>query len=251
MNKITLLIYSLISGCFTFFVTSLGASIVFLFRKINKTILDISLAISAGIMLSSSFFSLIKPAIEMVGKEKIILLGISFCMGGLLLIIFECFYKKNNKNKSISKTELLLFSITLHNIPEGLIIGISYGSLMYESGKLIDSILLTIAIAIQNFPEGCAISMPLLREKNSKLKSFVLGSLSGIVEPISAVIGCLLVIKIKGILPYLLMFAAGTMVFVVIEELIPEYNENKKKALINFSAILGFTIMMILDVFFG
>lgn len=93
--------------------------------------------------------------------------------------------------------------------------------------------------------------MPLLREKNSKLKSFVLGSLSGIVEPISAVIGCLLVIKIKGILPYLLMFAAGTMIFVVIEELIPEYNENKKKALINFSAILGFTIMMILDVFFG
>ena len=146
MNKITLLIYSLISGYFTFFVTSLGASIVFLFRKINKTILDISLAISAGIMLSSSFFSLIKPAIEMVGKEKILFLGLSFCMGGLLLIIFECFYKKNNKNKAISKTELLLFSITLHNIPEGLIIGISYGSLMYESGKLIDSILLTTTL---------------------------------------------------------------------------------------------------------
>lgn len=251
MNKFSCLLYSIISGSFTFFVTSLGASIVFLFRKINKTILDISLAISVGIMLSSSFFSLMEPAIEMVGKEKIILLGLSFCMGGLLLIIFEYFYKISNKNKSISKTELLLFSITLHNIPEGLIIGISYGSLIFGSGKLIDSILLTLAIAIQNFPEGCAISMPLLREKNSKLKSFVLGSLSGIVEPISAVIGCLLVIKIKCILPYLLMFAAGTMIFVVIEELIPEYNDNNKKALINFSAILGFTIMMILDVFFG
>lgn len=249
MNKFSCLLYSIISGSFTFFVTSLGASIVFLFRKINRTILDISLAVSAGIMLSSSFFSLMEPAIEMVGKEKIVLLGLSFCIGGLLLIIFEYFYKR--KNKSISKTELLLFSITLHNIPEGLIIGISYESLIFGSGKLIDSILLTIAIAIQNFPEGCAISMPLLRERNSKLKSFVLGSLSGIVEPISAVIGCLLVIKIKCILPYLLMFAAGTMVFVVIEELIPEYNENNKKALINFSAIIGFTIMMILDVFFG
>lgn len=251
MSKFNSLLYSLISGGFTFFVTSLGASIVFLFRKINKTILDISLAVSAGIMLSSSFFSLMEPAIEMIGKEKIVLLGLSFCMGGLLLITFEYLYKRNNKDKSISKTELLLFSITLHNIPEGLIIGISYGALMYNSGKLIDSILLTIAIAIQNFPEGCAISMPLLREKNSKLKSFILGSLSGIVEPISAVIGCLLVIKVKYILPYLLMFAAGTMVFVVIEELIPEYNENKKKALINFSAIIGFTIMMILDVFFS
>ena len=251
MSKFNCLLYSIISGGFTFFVTSLGASIVFLFRKINKTILDISLAISAGIMLSSSFFSLIKPAIEMVEKEKIVFLGLSFCMGGLLLIIFEYFYKKNNKNKSISKTELLLFSITLHNIPEGLIVGISYGSLMYGSGKLIDSILLTIAIAIQNFPEGCAISMPLLRERNSKLKSFVLGSLSGIVEPISAVIGCLLVIKIKCILPYLLMFAAGTMVFVVIEELIPEMHSGNKSSLGIIGVTFGFTIMMILDIALG
>lgn len=248
MNRyITLL--SLIGGTCTFLSTTIGSSLVFFFKKIDKTKLDIALAISTGIMLSSSFFSLINPAINMIKKEKIIIPALGILTGSIFIIIFDYIYQKILK-KGLHKTTKLITSITLHNIPEGLILGVSFGSIIYNINTLTDSIMITLAVAIQNFPEGCAISLPLRRENNTRLKSFIYGSLSAIVEPLFAVVGCILTLKIKNILPFMLTFAAGAMIYVITTELIPEYSKNKRKSLINIFFIIGFIIMMILDVYF-
>ena len=250
LNNINIIFLALLGGIFTFFITMLGASLVFFFKHINKTVLDSALAMASGIMLSSSFFSLIEPAINMTNNKQVFILALGIICGGLFLIIFNLIHEICNKKKASNKTRILMTSITIHNIPEGLILGVGFGSIIHNTNTLTNALILTLAIAIQNFPEGCAISLPLRRENNSRLKSFIYGSLSAIVEPIFSVIGCILVMKIKIILPFMLTFAAGAMIYVIISELIPEYTQNKRKALMNTCTLLGFIIMMILDVYF-
>lgn len=249
---------SLIAGLFTFFITLLGSSMVFFFRKIDKTIMDGMLAISGGIMLSASFFSLLEPAISIANKLHFITWFVVFCgffIGCIFLYLgdklFDFFAFKRNFSMRINlkRCIMLFFSITLHNIPEGLIIGVAYGMIKYEHtfSSLFAALTLTLGIAIQNFPEGSAISLPLRREGMSKKKAFLFGSLSAIVEPISAVVGAILVIKIQFLLPFIMSFTAGAMLFVTIKELIPESQNNRKKDLMALLSIIGFSIMMILE----
>ena len=251
------IIQSLIAGLFTFFITALGSLSVFFFKKNNKYLLDIFLSISAGVMISASFFSLINPAINMAENLRmipVIVLSVGIISGTLLLFLCDKFFqKKINTNMDKKRINMLIFSITLHNIPEGMAIGVAFGSVIYglNGATISAAIILALGIGIQNFPEGSAISLPLVGSGETKFKSFLIGSLSAIVEPISAVIGALLVLKVSIILPYLLSFAAGAMLYVVIEEIIPESQNSEKKDLMAFITILGFSIMMILDLALG
>lgn len=255
LSTISPILLAFIATMFTWFVTALGASIVFFFKKVNKTILDCMLSISAGVMIAASFWSLLAPSIEMaenLGLNKIIMPTLGFLSGGLLLLIIDKIFQKKNKTISDKKKRslMLISSITLHNIPEGLAVGVAFGSVMYglEGATILSAIGLAIGIGIQNFPEGTAVSVPLRREGLSRTKAFLYGQLSGIVEPISGVIGALLVLKIRFVLPYFLAFAAGAMIYVVAEELIPESQTNKHKSLISICTLIGFAIMMVLDV---
>lgn len=252
MENISPILLAFIATIFTWFVTLLGSALVFLFKKINKTILDSMLSLSAGVMIAASFFSLIKPSIEMsisLGMNKIISTSIGFLCGGLLIFLMDKFFSKK-LDSTKKRSFMLIASITLHNIPEGLAVGVAFGSIMYnlEGASIISAALLALGIGIQNFPEGAAVSIPLRREGMSRLKSFIYGGLSAIVEPFSGVIGALLVLKIRFILPFLLSFAAGAMIYVVVSELVPESQTNKNKGLISMFSLIGFTIMMVLDV---
>lgn len=258
LNNISPILLAFLATIFTWMVTALGASIVFFFKKINKTILDCMLSIAAGVMIAASFWSLLSPSIEMaenLGLNKIIIPALGFISGGLLLLISDKIFEKKNNSISDKKKRImmLIFSITLHNIPEGLAVGVAFGSVMYglEGATILSAIGLAIGIGIQNFPEGTAVSVPLRREGLSRKKAFFYGQLSGIVEPISGVIGALLVLKVRLILPFLLAFAAGAMIYVVAQELIPESQTNKHKSLISICTLIGFAIMMILDVALG
>ncbi len=248
---------SLIACLFTFLITSLGAASVFLFKKVNKVVLDSFLGISAGVMIAASFFSLINPAIDMSNSLNlipVIVLTVGILGGTILLYIGDkIFDKKIKTTKSNKRTILLIFSIVLHNIPEGMAIGVAFGSVIYglNGATIASAITLAIGIGIQNFPEGSAISLPLLRGGMSKFKSFIIGSLSGIVEPIAGIIGAALVLKVNILLPYLLAFAAGAMLYVVIEEIIPESQNTDKKDLMALVTIIGFCVMMILDIALG
>lgn len=255
MNNASLILYAFIATTFTWFITLLGAGIVYFFKKVNKNVLDLMLSLASGVMIAASFFSLIKPSIEMsnsLGMNKILLPSIGFICGGLLITLMDKIFSKKNSNKK-KRCMMLVSSITLHNIPEGLAIGVAFGSIMYnlDGANLSSAITLAIGIGIQNFPEGVAVSMPLRREGMSPSKAFFYGQLSAIVEPISGVIGALLVLKIRIILPFLLAFAAGAMIYVVVRELIPECETNNNKGLISMFTLIGFTIMMILDVLLG
>ncbi len=250
-------IQALLASIFTFLITSFGAASVFLFKKYNKTLLDIFLSFSAGVMIAASFFSLINPAMEMSKNLDLVpinVLVIGILGGTLLLFIGDKLFERKIKiSKDKKRISLLIFSIVLHNIPEGMAIGVAFGSVVYglDGATVGAAITLAIGIGIQNFPEGSAISLPLLGSGISKSKSFIIGSLSAIVEPISAVIGAILVLKVNVILPYLLAFAAGAMLYVVVEEIIPESQNTEKKDLMAFITILGFSLMMILDIVLG
>ena len=246
---------ALIATLFTYFLTALGASFVFFFKKINKTIMDAMLGFAAGVMIAASFFSLLSPAIETCESLNIIpwvTISLGFISGGLLLFISDKILSKilNKKNKRIL---LLISSITIHNIPEGLAVGIAFGSVFYglDGASTISAILLALGIGLQNFPEGSAVSIPLLRDGYTRKSAFFYGQLSAIVEPIFGVIGALLVLKVKILLPFFLSFAAGAMIYVVVSELIPESQSNKKKEIMALFTIIGFSIMMILDVALG
>lgn len=251
---------------FTWGITALGASIVFFFKKVNKTVMDGMLGFAAGVMLAASFWSLLSPAITMaesLGITSWLITCSGFISGGLLLFIGDNIFKyynfKHPKKKNESKEEslrrsmMLIFSITLHNIPEGLAVGVAFGALTYDitGATLTAAIALAIGIALQNFPEGSAVSLPLRREGYTRKKAFFYGQLSGIVEPISAVAGALLVTKIQYALPFLLSFAAGAMIYVVIQELIPESQTNKQKDMMALFTLIGFSLMMIMDVALG
>lgn len=253
-------IQALIASLFTWGITSLGAAVVFLFKKVNKNTMDAMLGLSAGVMLAATFWSLLSPALEMAENLKLIswlIVSLGVLSGGLLLFcgdkIFDRITKKKTNSHSIKRSLMLIFSITLHNIPEGMAIGVAFGSVFYnlEGSTLAAAVMLAIGIGIQNFPEGSAVSLPLRREGMSPQKAFFFGMLSGIVEPISAVVGAVLVIKVQVLLPILLSFAGGAMIYVVVQELIPESQTNKKKDLMALFTILGFLLMMIFDVSLG
>ena len=256
-------IQALIATIFTWAVTMLGASIVFFFREVKKSIMDALLGFSAGVMIAASFWSLLSPAIELADSMNMIswlVVFLGFFSGGLLLFLGDKLYdfiqRKNDKIKiseKVKRSFMLVFSITLHNFPEGLVIGVAFGSLAYsiEGSTLASALTLALGIGLQNFPEGSAVSLPLRRDGFSRKKAFFFGQLSGVVEPIAAVIGAILVLKIQSLLPFLLSFAAGAMIYVVVEELIPESQSNKKKDLMALFTLIGFSIMMILDVALG
>lgn len=244
----------------TWSITSIGAAIVFFFKKVNKTVLDGMLGLSAGVMIAASFWSLLNPAIEKassLGMNAWLVAFLGFISGGILIflsdIIFEKLLKKRNvkNNEGIKRNILLIFSITLHNIPEGLAIGVAFGGIASGTNTLLSALMLAIGIGIQNFPEGCAVSLPLRREGLSRMKSFVYGMASGIVEPISGILGAILVIYVTNTLPFFLSFAAGAMIYVAVSELIPESQKNTRKNLMTLFTLLGFSIMMILDVALG
>lgn len=255
-------IQAFIATLFTWSVTALGATVVFAFKKVNKTVMDSMLGFAAGVMIASSFWSMLSPSIEMAKNLNMcgwLIAFFGFFTGGLLLFIgdklFNHFDKHLKKENSLSKKRcwMLIFSITLHNIPEGLAVGVSFGSLAYslEGATLASACILALGIGLQNFPEGTAVSVPLRREGMSRKKAFFYGQLSGIVEPISGVIGAILAIKIRFLLPFLLAFAAGAMIYVVVQELIPESQTNKKKEVMALFTLIGFSVMMILDVALG
>lgn len=257
LSELNPIIQALIATFFTWFVTLLGAALVFFFKSVNKNIIDGMLGFSAGIMIAASFFSLLSPAIVMANNLNLIVwfvISFGFTLGGLLLFlgdkIFEHFYNKESSSSSMKRAFMLVISITLHNIPEGLAVGVAFGSIFYgiDGATFGSACILALGIGLQNFPEGTAVSVPLIREGFTPRKAFFWGQLSGIVEPISGVIGALLVLKVRIILPYLLSFAAGAMIYVVIQELIPASQSNEKKDLMALFSILGFIVMMVLDI---
>ncbi len=259
-------ILALLATLFTWFLTAMGSAMVFFFRTINKKILNSMLGFAAGVMIAASFWSLLKPAIEMAeerGDIPWVPALIGFLLGGAFLYLIDRILPHLHMGLSKDKAEgiktswrksvLLVLAITLHNIPEGLAVGISFGALAHnpDVGLLTGSIALAIGIGLQNFPEGAAVSIPLRREGFSRLKAFNYGQLSGIVEPISGVIGAYMVLTITPILPYALSFAAGAMIFVVVEELIPESQTGHETDLSTIGAMIGFATMMFLDVSLG
>ncbi len=257
---------SFLGGCFTWFLTALGAACVFVSKKLNRKLLDGSLGFAGGVMIAASYWSLLEPSIELSNNLSIpkwIPPAVGFLFGAIFLRIIDKILPhlhlfldvKDAEGISTSwrKTTLLVLAITIHNIPEGLAIGVAFGSASFDipSASLTGAIALTIGIGIQNFPEGFAVSMPLRREGISKFKSFWYGQVSALVEPIFAVIGAYAVYIAKPILPYALAFAAGAMIFVVVEEVIPESQREGNSDVATMGAIVGFVIMMVLDVALG
>ena len=258
--NLNVIIQALLATLFTWGITALGACSVFFFKQMNQKILDLTLGFASGVMIAASFWSLLDPSIELseeLGYVSWLLPGLGFLLGGIFVILADIFLdrmmeKKKVSNPSKKRSILLVSAITLHNIPEGLAIGVAFGSvaLGIDGASLVSACLLAIGIGLQNFPEGAGVSLPLRREGYSRKKSFIYGQASGIVEPIAGIIGALLSLFIQSILPFLLSFAAGCMISVVGRELLPESTkENKNYATVGL--IVGFIVMMILDVSLG
>ncbi len=251
---------------FTWFTTALGASMVFFFKSINQKVLNSMLGFAAGVMIAASFWSLLSPAIQMAeesGKSGWKPAVVGFLLGGIFLLATDKILPHLHMGLARNEAEgiktswrrsiLLVFAVTLHNIPEGLAVGIAFGALANnpDVGMLSGAVALAFGIGIQNFPEGAAISVPLRREGLSRTKAFNYGQLSGVVEPIAGVIGAGLVSLITPLVPYALSFAAGAMIFVVVEELIPESQRGHETDFSTIGAMLGFAFMMLLDVALG
>lgn len=259
-------IQALLATLFTWFVTALGSALVFLFKSINRKVLDGMLGFAAGVMIAASYWSLLAPAIEMAEDGNLppwIPAVAGFLAGGFFLWLVDKLLPHLHAGLPMSEAEgiktswqrsvLLILAITLHNIPEGLAVGVAFGALAVNlpSASLAGAVALALGIGIQNFPEGAAVSIPLRREGFSRWKSFVYGQASGVVEPIAGIIGAAAVVAMKPILPYALSFAAGAMIFVVVEELIPESQQEKNTDISTIGTMLGFAVMMVLDVALG
>lgn len=248
------ILYSVLGILIPFIGTSFGSGFVFFMKKnMNEKFQKLLIGFAAGVMIAASVWSLILPSIEMAENQNIISwipATIGLILGIIFLLVINKFAKNIEKKNNEKKLNMLLFSVTLHNIPEGMAVGVCFAGFL--SGNvgitLISAMALSIGIAIQNIPEGAIISMPLKIEGVSKPKAFIYGILSGIVEPIAAVITILLINIVVPLLPYLLSFAAGAMIYVVIEELVPEIHSGNKSCLGTIGVTLGFTIMMILDI---
>jgi ZIP family zinc transporter len=263
LNPIT---QALLAGCFTWGITALGASVVFATRTFNQRLLDGMMGFAAGVMIAASFWSLLIPSIaiaEDIGTIPWVPAAIGFSAGWTLLWALDRLVphlhvgfpeeKTEGIKSSFHRTTLLVMAITLHNIPEGLAIGVAFGAVAagIPSASLTAATALAIGIGIQNFPEGLAISMPLRREGMSQARGFWYGQISAIVEPVAAVIGAAVVVFARPILPFALAFAAGAMIFVVVEEVIPESQVNGFEGSATTGFFIGFLAMMILDVALG
>lgn len=245
--------------------TTLGAATVFLMRnKMNSKVEKLLLGFASGVMIAASIWSLLMPSIEMAESQNIIPwvpAAVGFLLGILFLLVLDSIVPHLHLNSNepegikakLKKTTMLVFAVTLHNIPEGMAVGVTFaGALIGNAGiTMAGAFALAIGIAIQNFPEGAIISMPLKSEGISKWKAFIYGTLSGVVEPIGAIITILLTNAVVPILPYLLSFAAGAMIYVVVEELIPEAQSGEHSNIATIGVAVGFVIMMILDVALG
>ncbi len=255
---------ALYATLFTWLVTAVGASFVFFFKNMNRAVLDGMLGFTGGVMVAASYWSLLSPAIEMSEGEgfvKVMPAAIGFLMGALFLFALDktlphlhINFKESEGIKSPwQRTTLLVLAITLHNIPEGLAVGVLFGGVAagIPEASIAGAVTLAIGIGIQNFPEGIAVSMPLRRMGMSRRKSFMYGQASAIVEPIAGVVGALAVTFFTPILPYALAFAAGAMIFVVVEEVIPETQQDKNTDIATLGFIGGFIVMMSLDVALG
>ena len=257
---------ALLATTFTWLLTAAGASLVFFFKSMKRSVLDGMLGFTGGVMIAASFWSLLSPAIEMSrgeGFEKAMPAAIGFAAGALFIFALDKFVPHlhinfdRNQAEGLKtdwkRTTLLVLAITLHNIPEGLAVGVLFGGVAagIDGASIGAAVALAIGIGIQNFPEGIAVSMPLRRQGVSRFKSFWFGQLSAIVEPVAGVIGALLVLQIQPILPYALAFAAGAMIYVVVEEVIPETQQDKYTDIATLGLIAGFVVMMLLDVGLG
>lgn len=244
---------ALLATLFTWGMTALGASFVFFYKKVGKVAFCFMLSCSAGIMLASSFFSLLLPALEQSGEYGYLILTFGFVAGGLMIIVTDLIIGKLTKNQDENKRScaVMCVAVTVHNIPEGLAVGVAFGALALGGGVgAVSAIMLAVGIGIQNFPEGMCVAFPLRANGVSRKKSFFIGQLSGAVEIVAGVVGALAVTFVSGILPFALAFSAGAMVAVVCSELIPEsFETDKLKATVG--VILGFAVMMILDIALG
>ncbi len=268
MNNV--LVMALIATLFTWFVTMAGAMTVVFFKSVNNKIMNIMLGFASGVMIAASFWSLLQPAIEKAREileiPAYIVATFGFLSGALFMWASDKTVsytrqklRKNSdetKERRISRIFMLILSITLHNIPEGLAVGVAFGALGgqgYSREALLGAISIAVGIALQNFPEGAAVSLPLRREGYSRKKSFFLGQASGMVEPVAGVIGAYLVVYMETFLPFALSFAAGAMILVAVHELIPECQENKETHpyFSTSGIVLGFAVMMLLDVMLG
>lgn len=251
---------------FTWGLTALGAALVFFFKTINKKILDGMLGFAAGVMTAASFWSLLAPGIalaEEMGMISWLPAVIGFLAGGLFLRLIDLILPHLHIGEPIENAEgiktnwkkslLLVLAITLHNIPEGLAVGVAFGAVAsgIPGASIGAAVALAIGIGLQNFPEGAAVSIPLRREGMSRTKSFFLGQVSGLVEPVAGVLGAALVVFMRPVLPFALSFAAGAMIFVVVEEVIPESQGSGNTHIATLGAMLGFVVMMSLDVALG
>lgn len=255
---------ALYATLFTWFVTAVGASLVFFFKTMNRAVLDGMLGFTGGVMVAASYWSLLAPAIEMSegeGFQKVIPAAVGFMLGALFLFALDKtlphlhinFQETEGVKSPWQRTTLLVLAITLHNIPEGLAVGVLFGGVAagIPEASIAGALTLAIGIGIQNFPEGIAVSMPLRRMGMSRRKSFMYGQSSALVEPIAGVIGAVAVTFFTPILPYALAFAAGAMIFVVVEEVIPETQQDKNTDIATLGFIGGFVVMMTLDVALG
>lgn len=255
-----------LATCFTWFLTAVGASAVFFFKTVSRKVLDGMLGFAAGVMIAASFWSLLAPAIEMAGELNVpdwLPATVGFLLGGGFIRLIDFFLPHLHLGFETDEAEglpttwrrsvLLILAITLHNFPEGLAVGVAFGAAAsgVPSATIAGATALALGIGIQNFPEGTAVSVPLRREGMSRLKSFWYGQLSAVVEPVAGVLGAAAVLAMRPILPYALAFAAGAMIFVVVEELIPESQLGGNTDIATLGAMLGFAVMMTLDVALG
>ena len=262
------IIQALIATCFTWFMTAAGSAIVFAFKTLDRRVLDGMLGFAAGVMIAASFWSLLAPAIALA-EETLELAAwipatVGFLLGGAFLRFIDRLLphlhagmrreEAEGIKTSWRKSILLVMAITLHNFPEGLAVGVAFGAVAaadISSASLSGAIALALGIGIQNFPEGAAVSVPLRREGLSRFKCFWYGQLSGTVEPIAGLLGAALVLLIRPVLPYALAFAAGAMIFVVVEDIVPESHREGNIHIATFGAMMGFAVMMTLDVSLG
>ncbi|NLL61488.1 MAG: ZIP family metal transporter [Candidatus Atribacteria bacterium] len=260
------IVQAFIAGLFTWGMTAIGAGAVFLTREVNKKLLDTMLGFAAGVMIAASYWSLLEPALTMGEDGPLpnwVPAAIGFMLGGIFLRIIDAILPHLHPGLPMKEVEgvptswqrstLLILAVTIHNIPEGLAVGVAFGAVAagLPTASITSALALAIGIGIQNLPEGLAISMPLRKEGLSRVKSFWYGQLSGIVEPIFCMLGVHAVFFVRSILPYTLAFAAGAMIYVVVEELIPESQQGGNSDLATMGVMIGFTIMMILDVALG
>jgi ZIP family zinc transporter len=268
LTRLPVVLQALLATLFTYGLTALGAGTVFFFKDINRKVLDGMLGFAGGVMIAASFFSLLAPAIEMAERAYTAGKGLppwaaaaaGFLLGGGFLRLADRILPHHHVGAaedegiktSWSRSILLVFAITLHNIPEGLAVGVGFGAASITPGaSLTGALSLAFGIGLQNFPEGAAVSIPLRREGLSRRRSFWIGQASGIVEPIAGVTGAALVLSMQALLPYALAFAAGAMIFVVAEELIPEAYREGNDHIATAGIMLGFAVMMAMDLGLG